>query len=523
MRPKLLVIGVDAASGPLLREWADQGALPNIAQLMGRGRTATMKGLTGFFTGSSWPSLSTGTVPARHGVHYLAQLAPGSYKFSKPHEAKYIQTPVFWKILSDAGKRVAVLDAPLSKLDSTINGTQTVEWSGHDPIFGFQAHPAQLRQEVLEKFGVHPAPPYCDDIGRTSEDFRKFAEALVEGVRAKTRMTMHVLESEPWDLFFTVFDESHCVGHQCWHLHDPSHPSHDAAHAANHGDPVLQVYRAIDESIGQILAAAGNPPVIVFASHGMSHSVGVTSLLPEILARLGVTIPLPPEPKRTAPLDVVRPLLRFLPRSVKNLGQRLLHRPQTPGGFALPVLGVDTQRSRCFVVPNGLLTSGIRLNLVGREPHGIISPGDEEDRFFAELAADLLDLSDPVTGRQLVRQVIRTKDIYRGPQLDALPDILVEWHDDTPVGSAAIASSLNCVVRAASAKIGAIDSVYDYGRTGEHRPDGLLIVAGENVDPNTDGGTVSLLDLAPTITAALGVPMSSADGQSVPGMIPTIN
>ena len=81
--------------------------------------------------------------------------------------------------------------------------------------------------------------------------------------------------------------------------------------------------------------------------------------------------------------------------------------------------------SRCFVVPNGLLVSGIRLNLVGREPAGIVKPGHEADRLFDDLSRELLAIRELPTGRPVVERVVRTADLYEGPNLDRLPDVLV--------------------------------------------------------------------------------------------------
>jgi predicted AlkP superfamily phosphohydrolase/phosphomutase len=523
-RTKLLVIGVDAANGSLVRTWASQeGILPNFARLMRQGRTATLRGIDGFFTGSTWPSLLTSTNPAHHGIHYLAQLVPGTYRFARPHEGEYIRAPMFWECLTHEDKRLAILDVPLSKLDRTIRGMQMVEWAGHDAIFGFQTTPAGLAADILAKHGRHPVPSDCDSIGRTSEDFREFVATLIRGVEAKARLTIDLLGREPWDLFLQVFTETHCVGHQCWHLHDPSHPDYDPAFFAGQGDPLRRVYQAVDKALGELLAAAGNPPVLVVLSHGMSHCLGVHALLPEILGRLGLSAALPPAPQRRQAMDLARPITRWLPRRAKTLAQRWLERPARPGSFGLPVLSVDPKASRCFVVPNGLAVSGIRLNLAGREPCGTLAPGKMADELFQDLRRDLLEIRDERTQAPRVRRVMRTSDLYQGPNLDCLPDILVEWHDSAPVGSAALGFGPRSVVRVGSPRIGTVQAVYSYGRTGEHRADGLLIAAGPGVEPGGDDLAISILDVAPTITAALGVHLPTAQGQPVARMIPTAN
>jgi predicted AlkP superfamily phosphohydrolase/phosphomutase len=521
-RTKLLVIGLDAASAPLVRAWAAMGMLPNLATLMRQGRTASMRGVDGFFTGSTWPSLLTGTNPAHHGIHYLVQLVPGTYQYARPHEAEYIRAPVLWETLSKAGKRLAILDVPLSKLDPAIRGIQTVEWGGHDAIFGFQTAPASLAGEILAQFGAHPVPSNCDADGRTRADFQQFVETLIRGVEIKTQLTISLLERESWDLFFQVFTETHCVGHQCWHLHDPSHPAYDPAVAEEQGNPVLRVYQAVDKAIAELITAAGNPPTMVVLSHGMSHSYGPHLLLPEILFRLGYAVRRASVARRAGPMDVMRGLYRWLPERVRAIARPWKDRLIRPGTSPLPTLGVDPTASRCFDVPNGLAVSGIRLNIIGREPHGLVAAGQSADRLFEDLTRDLLEIQDDRTGQPLARRVLRTADLYQGPHLDALPDILVEWNDDVAPGSTTVGRGTHAMIRARSAKIGVVEALNKYGRTGEHRPEGLLIASGPGIDSGGDDLLISILDVAPTITAALGVDLAGAEGRPIAAMTPCL-
>ena len=123
----LVVLGIDAASRPLVERWMQDGTLPNLKALSARGVMAPTRGVDGFFIGSTWPSLYTGTHPAHHGVHYLVQLIPGSYKLHYIAQSEFVCGDLFWRVLSRAGRRVAVLDVPLSRLDPEVNGIQVVE------------------------------------------------------------------------------------------------------------------------------------------------------------------------------------------------------------------------------------------------------------------------------------------------------------------------------------------------------------------------------------------------------------
>jgi predicted AlkP superfamily phosphohydrolase/phosphomutase len=192
--------------------------------------------------------------------------------------------------------------------------------------------------------------------------------------------------------------------------------------------------------------------------------------------------------------------------------------PSAPAPARLPRLGVDPESSTCFAVGNGLAVGGIRLNLVGREHAGCLEPGAPAERFSKELSSDLLAVVDADTGRPLVRAVHRTRELWRGPRLEDLPDLLVEWADNGPLANTAVGPRPAAVVRATSPKIGLIEGVNEWGRTGEHRRDGLLAVSRPGIQPGLLDG-VDLLDVAPTILALLGTELPDTDGKVVPELV----
>jgi len=523
---RVLCLGIDAASPKLLRTWAAEGFLPNLRALMDRGLSGTIAGVDGFFVGSTWPSFYTGTFPSRHGFHYLVQLQPGSYSFHRPADHGISWIEPFWTHLSRAGKRVAILDVPLSRLDPTINGIQTVEWGGHDSVYGFQALPSRTFDTIRSRFGSHPLGPTCDGDRRTAEDFEAFVERLLEGVRRKTDLTRHFLREGGWDLFLQVFTESHCVGHQCWHLHDDGHPGYDAEVAAATGDPMLRVYQAVDEAVGEIMEDAGDATIFVFSGHGMAHFHGAQGLLTDILFRLGVATPeknAPPRPTlRSGALAVARWVWKALPHGLREglrpLRDRVLDRGSTEG--AMPELGVDFSSSLCFPVPNGLAVGGIRLNLRGREPQGTLGT-DEVEQFCGSLARRLLAFRHEPTGAPLIRRVHRTSEMYSGEHLGDLPDLLVEWDDTVPLGSVHLGRGGGAVVSAWSEETGSLEKINDWGRSGEHRVRGMFIAAGRGVEPGVLSRDVPITDLAPTLGRLVGVEIPSCDGTAIPELVST--
>ena len=521
---RLLVLGIDATSPELVEQWTQDGTLPTLRALMARGLSGRTRGIEGFFIGSTWPSMYTGTTPARHGVHYLWQLLPGTYMLHAIARAAFVRREAFWDALSRAGRRVAVLDVPLTRLGDQVNGIQTVEWGGHD-VYGFEAAPREFGDYLLANFGEHPAGTSCDRVRKNVAEWQTFIGALEEGTRRKAAWTRELLARGGWDLFFQVFTEGHCAGHQTWHLHDTRHPGYDAALAAEVGDPIRRVYQALDAAVGRVLEGAGDATVVVFAAHGMSYWYGAQFLLPQILYRLGVATP-PEVPRarrrlRAYPRAAAAAVWHALPQSLSTPLRSLrewLQRDVEPA-VEVPTIEADAARSQCFAVGNGLAVGGIRLNLIGREPQGMLRPGAEAHAFSQRLAADLLEIEDLRTGRPLIERVVPTAQLYQGEYLEHLPDLLVFWSDDVPTGSAMAGGGAGARVRVRSPKIGIVDGVNEFGRTGEHRPAGWFIAAGPDIESGRLDREVSLMDLAPTFARMLGVELSDCDGRVVPELL----
>ncbi|MBT8398392.1 MAG: hypothetical protein KJN92_15570, partial [Gemmatimonadetes bacterium] len=203
----------------------------------------------------------------------------------------------------------------------------------------------------------------------------------------------------------------------------------------------------------------------------------------------------------------------------RNLGplRDRLREPKKKG-TGLPTIDVDLSSSRCFPVPNGLSVGGIRLNLMGREPTGALDPVDA-DQFCEDLSNDLLAIREPGTDRALVKAVRRTSDLYSGRYLDHLPDLLVEWDDTVPVGSAGLGTGAGSVIRACSEKIGTVEGQNEYGRSGEHRPDGFFVAAGPRITQGRLERRVGLIDLAPTLCHRLGVALPGCTGARIPELL----
>lgn len=499
---KLVIIGLDAGDKDLVLEWIQKGKLPNMRRIMERATWGSTENPPGMEAGSTWPSFYTGLNAAKHGMYYAFEQPRRHAYGTRPFEQRDFTGEPFWDVMSRAGKRVAVIDAPYTYASKTINGIQIVDWGGHAPMAGinnfehaFQTSPASLRAEIEQKYG-RDSIGYCDLLHlHTLEQYRNFRDDLLDRTRRRTALTLDILGRGNWDCFFTVYHECHCIGHQCWHFHDPSHPRHDKAMASTLGDIVEQIYIEIDNGIGQILDMAGpDANVILLCSHGMAADYTGSLLLDDILLRLeGFK-------GGDAGKSVVRGVHNMwlnLPKSIQRIVKPL--RTSIWPLLRRNVLEHDRGKRKCFEIRNNDATGGIRLNLVGREPHGILKPGAEADAFCEQLTKDLLALVVPETGKPAVARVIRTDQLYNGPRTPDLPDLLVDWNREGPLTSVS------------SPKIGVIENKDMPTRTGDHRPVGMFFAIGPDFPPARLNEPTSVYSFSPTILSLFGIEQT-ADG-----------
>ena len=489
--PKVFYIGLDALSRKLLLQWSSEGSLPHLKKLMDSAAWGMTRNDPGIYTGSVWPTLWSGAAPGNHGCYYNEQIVPGTYETEDFLGAEVKREP-FWNELSRQGLRIGVFDVPKTPLSKGLNGFHIVDWGTHDAEIPACSWPAGLLAELEQAHGSSGFRR-CVWIMDGAEPEATLQQRLLERIETRVAMSEDLLRREAVDLFMLGFGESHCVGHQCWHVHDQKHPWHDAQCRQDIGDPMKKIYSAIDQAVGRLWKLADEQTLfIVHCSHGMAAHYDASYLLDEALRRLEGQAP----PRSRVLLDRVRKMWKKLPVGfTERFGSmaRAVNR--------LPDAG-DRAARPCFVVPSNANCPGIRLNLVGREPNGVLHPGAEADAFVDRLEADLMEFREAADGRQLVKEIIRRRDAFPGDHAELLPDLFVRWNRNEPITGMR------------SPRIGAIVREDDSTRrSGDHRPGGLLIACGPGVPVGERLPVMRDADLAPSLAAYLGVELANMDGE----------
>lgn len=511
MKPKsVAIIAYDSLDAELVKRWAAEGYLPTFKRLFSTSRHGLVFNPTGLEAGSAWPTFTTGVMPDYHGefdAPYLFDTT--TYDFRLAKRAERVIAP-FWVTASNADKRVCVIDVPYVLLEDSINGIQVADWLVHvrRGLKGLATQPHDLAQRINGQYGLNPFPganrcPTNDVSLSTAEDIIKLRDKLLGRVRVKSELSCDLLAHDQFDLFITVFHDPHDIGHMCWHIHDENHEWHDHDIAAAVGDPILDIYKALDASLESLLEAVGeDADVIVYSSHGIGAERRGTFLLDDILVRLEEAY------KGSRPatwMDHIGPIYRALIPS--QLRRRIGKTKAIQQAYKQDQLARLKQR-RFFELSPNHATGGVRFNLQDREQFGLVSPGREFEDLCTRLEADLKEIINVDSGEPLAETVTRTSDIYSGPLASTFPDLLIEWNKSNPIE------------RVYSPTIGLLENRHPSVRSGDHtQKKGMFLALGPRIEPGARDGDVQAIDFAPTIAALLGYRDARCSGNLIPGVI----
>ncbi len=163
--------------------------------------------------------------------------------------------------------------------------------------------------------------------------------------------------------------------------------------------------------------------------------------------------------------------------------------------------GVDWSRTRAYTLGLG----GLYLNIRGREGNGIV-PAERADVLKQELIGKLTGLHDAKSGEVAIQRVYASSELYRGPYLDAAPDLIVGYADG-------YRTSWDAAVGRTGAHI-----FEDNNKawSGDHCVDPLLVPGVLFSNLRVDADDPGIEDMAPTALDLFAVPRPAwMEGQPV--------
>lgn len=502
---KIFIISIDGATFHVLNPLMRQGYMPNLAGMVARGVSSELLSVVPPVTAPAWTSFMTGKEPGKHGIFDFTCFDEKNYSW-KINNSDHIRSKTLWQILSEKGKRVIVLNLPYTYPPYEVNGTMV---SGWDALFLDQnfTYPESLSKEIIASL-----PDYAENLDlplssnmptQSDELFDRFTTKIIRGAEQGTELASRFLQNDEWDVCMLHFQQTDWMQHNLWDYIEEG--CRDGANKGRRIEKTRQCYQSIDHMIGSLFekVASLKPLKIVVSDHGFGRNLG--NICPNYyLERWGYLF------RDAKPDNVVK---RFYAQSVRALkkAQSALTRTEGNGksrklfqsfGEMIDKMAphkrvpLDWKRTKAALVV-GSETGFVFVNLKGRSPLGTVEPGREYELLISDLIARFSEIRHPQSGEKLLQRIARGSDVYTGRAEGVLiPDIVL-----IPAEGLHFSYEVSGTPPAVSTH-------------GSHRPEGVVLMEGHGLNQKIDEFSPRLIDMAPTILHALGLPVpTDMDGR----------
>ncbi|MCX7013496.1 MAG: alkaline phosphatase family protein [Candidatus Sumerlaeota bacterium] len=473
MNRQCLLLGLDGASFDYLEPLIREGVMPFLGRFFASAARAPLQSVVPPLTPPAWTSLVTGRSPGRHGIFdFAAPEGPGSL-FQRMISSRDLSGETLWSIANRHGRRATALNFPAMHPPPAVDGCVIPGWVPGRWIRR-AVRPAELFDRLkkeadvqVEALGYWPDQESKAIEGCRREEYEPWIRLHIEREREWFRALRYLMTADPTDLTAIVFDGADKLLHLCWTSIDPrSAPEPSEAPFVHLRGLCLQYFRELDSFLEALVGLAGPETTVVMAS---DHGFGPTDTLLSLntwLAENGFLVwasdgPHNGEAERVhyATHEIIRGLDRARTQAVALM-------PSANGIWLLK----DGERWR----------------------EGFDS--DEYRSLRVRLVEGLLDARRPDTGERVVRRVWTREEIFAGPFFERAPDLTVELVDS---GHVSVARNSRAVTVRAQVM-------------GCHRPLGVFAIGGPGVRGGAQLGVRSILDVAPTILHAMGLPIPAA-------------
>ena len=488
---RILVIGIDGATFDLIRPWIEQGDLPNLARLMSEGAHGLLESTLPPVTSPAWPTFATGKNPGKHGVFDFIRPLGGEFELVN---ASSLRVPTLWEMLSRAGRKVGIMNVPVTYPPKPVNGF--VIGGMLSPMAGSFTYPANILDQYADQLSPYRIAPHVQ-YKRGNEE--AFLADLLDLVDRRGQYALRLMEDYPCDFWMFHFQATDVLQHALWKLVDPSHPRYDEETGARFAPDFKAIYRSIDDYIGEMVERLGEGgTVIAMSDHGfgpLHNTVNVNLfLLDQGLMKL----------KRGAWTRLKAGLFRagITPASIWHLIESVglqnyvwqvskSARNRVVSKF-LSFDDVDWSRTVAYSIGH---VGQIYINLRGREPRGIVERGAQYEAVRQRVTDALQELRHPRTGKQMVDEVIPGDEIVHGPYASRSADLHLVLDGYRAIAFPLFAADRRVVTRQIR------------GDSGCHRRHGILIAWGDGIRRGHKVTGAHIMDLTPTILHLMGLPV----------------
>lgn len=463
MRRKLILIGIDGCTFNILNPLIKDGYLPTFAEILEEGCHSTLISTLPFNTLPAWTSIFTGVNPGKHGITDFVIRENEQLKVVNVQRHRMVNS--LWNILSRYNIKQIIVNEPITYPPERINGIMLTGFSTPPNSKNF-AYPNTIIDEV-EKVsnGYQPDLPFGFE-KVIAEDKSKGYQLISEFSEKILKVSKYLHRNYDWDLLAIIITSTDRLQHFYFD---------DIAYIRDH-------YKRLDDFLKDIINTENEANIIIVSDHGFGPIikcfyintwlkkeglvVDSNSLVQIILSTLGLTYP-----------KIISALLKFrlykflakiVPQSIKR---------EIPRDRYSNVISFTKSKIIYPSLNGGLFVNDPNLNI-------------NISRFIEKLSS--LKINDEI----IIERVLRRDEVIWGPYSYRAPDIFVIPRYGYEISHRLVPDYLS-----PPSRFGDI-------RTGTHRPDGVFIAYGPDINRGIKlKKPLFTWDITPLILHMLDIPI----------------
>jgi predicted AlkP superfamily phosphohydrolase/phosphomutase len=477
----VLLIGLDGTPWTILNKWMDAGHLPTFKKIYEHSAHGTLQSTIPTYTCPALPTLFTGKSQGKTGVFGF------TYPDGTPVSLRTMKDFKIWNILSKNEKESCIVNVrmlyPVEELKGVmISGNPAPSEESHyiypkelkDKVGGFR----YVEQDRLsEELTIDPQ--------KNKEEILKLR---VEMTKKRYRVFKELNAEKMYDFSFFWIGGTDFMGHWFW----------------GDDDTYLRYFKEVDKILDDVLQTFDGWDIIMISDHGMQgvqkkkfyvnawlEKIGYLKYKGNVISQM---LRNAVAPKLSVLLSKERKekVIKFLKRGSASQGNN--NGNSSDSGNAITKLEYGSVHNIDWDKTNAYLVNDWGIDIK-------VDRGSKEyNRIRNDIIKQMKVLTDD-EGEKIVKDVWRKEDIFNGPYLDEIPDIVFIPMEDYGMGILP------------SNKITGIINRDQYERgdgryfRGDHEGaiDGILMATGPNIRAGDVNGKAGLSDVMPTVLHMLEV------------------
>jgi len=477
-RNKILIIGLDGASFNTLFPLIKEGRLPNLKLLLETGSHGVLESTLPTNSFTAWASFMTGKNPGKHGIYDFRKRTSSEPINKMVVNSTFLTEETIFEIISRNDLKVGSINMPLTYPPSKIDGFM-ISGILIPKVSKEMFHPPLLYQELISQFGK-----YHEDVKWSF--YKNRINSLIKDLSSMTekrsQIFIYLMKKYQWDVLAVVFVGTDRIQHALLKYLDPKHSQYNKLKNSSQQEKIKNYFSLIDDKVGKIISQAGEDTTVIITSDHGFHPCEKQFKINQFLNEIQM---LEFNKKRSKVFNIIKKL--DIP-SIRRIRRKLIPNIEKHSNLFKVFGNINWHKTKAYSFLD--IEQGISINLRGREPYGIVEPGEEYRSVRNHIKGQLLYLREPEHGKKVIKNVYFKEEIFHGDQLSEAPDMIIEPEGDIFLG------------RESNTNFGKLKWA-----SGDHDRDGVLIMRGRGIKKNVKLLNAKLIDVAPTVLYLAGVPI----------------